>query len=309
MPISNQRIFNSPITVAFDMNCDIILAMSNENTDFARAIAVRNLDEQQRAQRRFAEITGDQYQPMNPLIREAILLSSTRINELLLTQPTALPGDVQSLIAAVFDNLGDDVFDQMIRDTQQDGKEPLQLTGSHLRSMSKSTAEAAVSSLVPVSMIDGGFRKTLSQIDSARKIGAERGTKPETIFANDNLYAEMIRRTQTPSQFAEIGIRAANHLTPERMTQMIMDMVPAFAETFNAIEGGPAVDQEDVQDIRREMSESNEFQELIRTFTVAYIAAIKILTGEEIVRFWGQDGLDSLPKTVRADILGASTIL
>lgn len=277
---------------------------SGSRTRFARAIAVRNINEQQRAEMRIAEITGGQYQPTNPLVREAMILTSTRMNERLLTEPTALPSNVQALMANIFDDLGDGVFDKVVRDVQKDGEEPLSITGSQLRSLSRAIAESAATSLIPAPTIESGFTKTLRQIDEARRIGVERNIDPATVYVDDELYAKLIRRSQTPGEFAKLGIQMTRQITPERMAEMIINMTPAIAQTMGEIEDiPPLMDQEEIQKIKQEMSEDLEFKKEVKTATLQLRRAIRILTGEQIIRFWGQDGLDSLPKSVKANLL------
>lgn len=70
----------------------------------AKAIAVRNLDEQQRTQRRLAELAGSQYQPVNPLIRRGMIFASTRMNERVLAEPATLPTNLLELTSTVFEN-------------------------------------------------------------------------------------------------------------------------------------------------------------------------------------------------------------
>ena len=279
------------------------LQVEVENTGrFARAIAVRNLNEQQRTQMRLAELTDGQYQPLNPLFREALLLTFSRMTERLLIEPSALPANPQTLTTVIFDELGDDVFDAMVRDLQKDEEEPLSLTGSQLRSMCKATTEATITSFVPSSMIEGGFSRTLRQIDEARKIAAERNVDPASVYENDDLYIELVRRSSTSGELARSGTQIVRQITPERMNEMIMNMIPEITRTIDEVEDEPVIDQEKIREIRQEMSEDPEFKKTVRIATLQYRRAFRTLTGEQIIRFWGQEGLDSLPKSVKASI-------
>lgn len=273
----------------------------------ARAIAVRNFDEQHRTQRRMAELTGEQYQPLNPLIREGMILAGTRMNERILAEPRALPINVQELTSTVFENLGDDVFDEIVHDMQKDDPESLPITGSQLRSLSIATTNSAITAMVPASMIESGFGRMLRQVNVAKELSAEKGVEPSTVYADNELYEELMRRSYSPREFAKMGLDVTRQFTPDKMAEMVMRTIPAIAQSMDEVMGDePLMTPDDIQEMRQEMAEDPEFKKMVRTTTLQFKRAFRTLTGEQIVRLWGEEGLQSLPNTVRTTLVGSS---
>lgn len=201
-----------------------------------------------------------------------MILASTSMYERILLDPPTVPVDLKASTASVFDDLGDDVFNEMIRAMQTDEAEPLSITGSQLRSFAKATAEVGLTSLIPVSIVESGdSSRKLRQVNEARKIGVERSIDPAAFYTDDELYAELVRRSQAPREVAKSGIEMIRHVTPKKMGEMIMN---------TTLE--PVID--------RKMSEDPEFERIVRTEALRWKTAFRTLTGEEIVRFWGQDG-------------------
>lgn len=261
---------------------------------FARAIAVRNLDENQRFQSRIAELAGTQYQPINPLMREALIIAGTLMNEIVLGEPNNLPTTIQALTARVFDYLGDDVFNQMVNDMQKDEVDPLPITGSQLRSLTRTTTESVMTSLMPTSLLERSSVRLLKQVEEAGRIATEKGIAPATVYADDELYAELMRRSQTPGEVAKTGIEMIGQITPDKTREMIVNMIPAIAQTMDEImEDEPVIGQDEIQEMRQEMLDDPEFKKIIRTVTLQHKRALRTLIGEQIIRFWGQEGLDT----------------
>lgn len=279
----------------------------------ARAIAVRNLEEQQRDQKRIAELTSSDYKPMNPIIREALILTATRLNCQLIDNPSTSPSTSETLLDTVFNELGDEPFDEIVREMQKEETESLPISGSQLRTLSRATANSALSSFVPSSITAKGFIPRIRQIDEARKIGTERSIDPVAIYANDELYAELVRRSETPNEVAKTGIQMLRQATSNRMREFFINMIPSMALTIDELDGltdnERLIKEDEIEEMKREINEDPEFKKMVKKENLKYRKLLRIVTIERIVRFWGQEGLDSLPKSAKAALDKTLTVI
>jgi hypothetical protein len=271
---------------------------SGRNQKLARVIAVRSTKERKRVDMRMAELSGSPYQEPNPLMEEAMMTVSIRMNEQFLDESPISRVNLDTSISRIFEGLGDEGFDELIRDAESKTGEKLEITGSQLRSFSESIAKSGISSLLPESIAEDGRIKLLKQVDEAKKIGAEKGIDPASVYEDDKLYMELVRRTQTPEEVARMGIEMARQITPEKIGEMIMNMIPAIAQLAEAVNGNLPLDEEGIKDVRREISNDPEFKAMVETAVLKQRRAVSTLSEEQIIHFWGEKGLDSLPRSV-----------
>jgi len=270
--------------------------------NLARAMATRSFDEGQKSQIRIAEITGGEYTPTPDIVRECLISIDTLMNERILDNPSSLPTNPYELVASTYDNVGDDVFDRITHEIQGKEEEPLPITAPQLRSISKAIRESAVNTFAPTSVTGKGFTDLLKQVDEAKKIGAEKGVNPTVVYTDDELYAELIRRTNTPIETAKGGITMIKLFTSKKMSEFVMNMIPAFTQLIEKIEGEEQSSQEEIQEMKQEISEDPDFKKTVRDMTLQYKKATRIIITEQIIRFWGQEGLDSLSETAKKEL-------
>lgn len=265
----------------------------------ATAIARRSLDEQKKTNVRIAELTGFENKPVNPLLEQALLVVNTELTYKFLEDPSIISSsDYHEIVNVIFNEIPDKMFAEMAKEMQKDEEEQV-ITGSQLRTLSKAFAESALQTYFADLNKPGSVNIRLKEIDEAKKMAAERNLDPDEIFADENLWSDLIRRTSTAESHAESGANIADKFTTEAMIEMFLNTVPTVDKIISEIEDESYSEDDEIDGMKKELREDPNFQlEADRVSNMQRVAT-RTITIESIVRFWGQEGLDSLPDDLK----------
>lgn len=273
-------------------------------SQLASAMAARNFEEQQRSQTIIAETTDRPKVLQNPLMKNAIILVSAQMYERFLTDPSTLSIDLKTLTTNIYADIPDKVFDEAVKDMQKDEEDLIPFTGAQFRSLCRAISESTITFIEPFSA-ESNFTKSLKQVEEARRIGAERGISPTDVYINDDLYAELIRTTQTPLDAAKYGIKEIKKATDKKVTKMGLDIGIALSRMMDEVTDyvEPPIEPAEFEDIMQEISQNPEFKKEIRKATIQYKQGMRNYTVDYIIRFWGQEALDSLPEPIKKKLI------
>ena len=278
--------------------------MSPDNISLARAMAVRRFTESERTHRRGAEIWGEQYIPYHPLLREEIIRGHTGINERILAgQIDITPAVTQASTTEIFETIGDDVFDVVAQDMQKASPGPLQVTGSQFRSLSIARNNSFALFAAKLETKDPG--RLLKELSIANQLSTEKGIAPAAVYTEDDHYDELMRRSYTAEEFAKLGLSVSRQFTIDSMTKITINEVLAFAQVMDQAAGEPAMSQDESEASRQILLDDFDFKEDVKTLTLQSRRVFKTLLGEQIVRFWGSQGAESLPPRVKIVIFAS----
>ena len=120
------------------------------------------------------------------------------------------------------------------------------------------------------------YQSIIDECHTAFKLARAEGVDPALMFEDEERYARLIRTRYTPATFAERDLGDLNRF----LKRAPGEVKGAYLEA---------------QELREEMSSPQELEESVRLTIAECEMQGKRIIREKIHKFWGQEGLDSLP--------------
>lgn len=139
------------------------------------------------------------------------------------------------------------------------------------------------------------FSHMKKEIEEAKKIGEQKNVDIEAVYLDDKLYAELFRRTNTPLELAQRTITSVGAMDLEMLLKNIMGDVLKDG----VFPGMDKLDQPPTEDELSDILTNSFMGDALRGMNdMAKQASIDSML-HKINRFWGPEGIRSLPVEVK----------
>lgn len=245
--------------------------IESEPISLARAIATRIWVEQERKGIEVAAYNGEEFPAIIQAERDARISVTTNSIRTMLSDPkSSTTADIYGF--PIYENVRKSLSDTNLED----------ITEEHLDLISTTTTSQFLESIQRF-----GDATTTGQIQSlpkAAELAREKGVGVATVYLDENLYCELVRRSMTPQAMANL-ITSAVPLVD--VAAMVKEMANVMFKAFN-------IPEEEAEELYKNMLSDPDF---IKDFDDVKLKN-KNLTDHivrlDITRFWGPEVCESL---------------
>jgi hypothetical protein len=242
------------------------------------------------------ELLGNAAVALPPALVDRLLLISAKTVDKKLNDPSynvTLASQYEDLFSNLtgieyFDFITEE-WDPAMADELKDSVSPdafLEFTKSSIKGM--------------VELLPQGYigEDALGYLDDAKILAQEKDASLEAVFERDDFYEELVRRSVTPEETARKSISFINGFTLSKITNVVAKIT---AEKEYLLYDYDDYEATEMEDFITEIAADPEFKTQIRKVRKSTIGALKTVTKETIVRFWGESALDTLsPEVIKA---------
>lgn len=254
----------------------------------ARAIASRALKENAKQTFGLDMITGTP-PPSSPLREETMLRNTAFSVQIILTSPPDVIESNVRFVDAMVNSMSDEACERFLfegLDVELIGSIKPKLNPTQIRRITRGLYETSLSISPPATL-----EAISAQAAEARKMAEELGISPESIYATNHLYEDLVRRSSSPQKTATHTLQRLDLMTQERVEQYFDGYRIAVLHGLKDPEEQENAQRPNVQARRIAPYRLLEYKR----------ARIDFLK-EEVERFWGEGAFDQLPQDLRMRI-------
>lgn len=147
------------------------------------------------------------------------------------------------------------------------------------------------------------FDELPKQANEARRMSQELNVSPESIYLDNGLYHELIRRTSSPEKVVTDGLAYLGSMTKERFDSYVITAVTGIADVFIGEEN---LSEQEINEIRQmfinRVKKSMNFDAIVNERFPKFIQARAVTLKEKVNRVWGEKTFDNLPQELKLRI-------
>ena len=138
------------------------------------------------------------------------------------------------------------------------------------------------------------------QVKEAKKMGEELGVTPESVYSDNKLFEDLIRRTSSPEKVAMDALEVFDSMTGERLENFCTSTLEVFIDflTEKTEQKFEAKKTKFIKEFSAEPKFRAMIDEQFQEYKRTRVDSLK----DEISRFWGEDAFDKLPQDLRLRI-------
>jgi hypothetical protein len=153
--------------------------------------------------------------------------------------------------------------------------------------------------------IDTSTSYLFKEFDEAESLAEERGLSISQVYEDDNLYAEVIRKTyETPQKHAEVILAPAMNKDLHEASRLYHRAYEGFRIHIFCIEQGDS--KQDAQAKAEyyvdKLESIPEHMENVESFVHDFRQVHYVAADEEVRKYWGEEGIDSLSPAIKGGI-------
>lgn len=232
----------------------------NENQRLARDFAARFIDETTRQQFRIAQLAGHPTFDIDPNLRDqAVLATAVQVHKLIVAphHPLAQYTERETLYRAATGTINLHLGEGSINPSAS----------------TRGLAEESIDAILALREPDSDHAMAYL-LDKGRELAKDKAVRPNQIFQNPALYADLIRSAFTPEQVALANEHGIQRMTPQTYVTLLREMHPDAPDSV--------------------------LIEAAHNIIPPIKSATAYATKEYIERFWGEIGFLTLPPRLRS---------
>ncbi|MDO8618751.1 MAG: hypothetical protein Q7R49_02270 [Candidatus Daviesbacteria bacterium] len=241
----------------------------------AQAMAERNTDDNYPFAEAFAEAFGESSTSTNKQ-KEAARLAET-YQRILDSSGNPLIGKA-IILASSYKSVQEGLEKQFAQ---------IDMPSEHVHQVSLDGAEYGIS-IFGGDDVDEYVPRLIREVQAANEISQERGVDVIEIFRTDSLYSELIRRTYTTSEYAQVLLKLISKYNSENMRKFLLS-------TLITPLTGQAPDSDFFDEILEQASHDPEMQKVIDEPMRKVQKSFTLIAADQLRKHWGVDAVETLP--------------